>query len=151
MGNPAACHSIQPGRRILKPSRELDALIAEKVMGWVKVERQEQLEGKTWNGKPFTIEQFHNICSMDIAWLVNGELSLHEQPHCSTDISAAWEVVSKLQTQFNLIRIDRNEMKNLWTVIVSDEAMEKTTLAYGDTAPHAICLAALKAVGVNVD
>lgn len=65
-------------------------------------------------------------------------------PDFSTDIKTAWEVVDKLISDGRDIEI-RGFMKNdpsRWQVVV-DNAMYEL----GETASHAICLAALKATG----
>lgn len=102
----------------LKPGRELDALIAEKVMGW----------------KP---PEFIDGVSLERRWK-NDRGEFDSLPRYSTDIAAAWEVVEKI----GLI-IGKNgpvwDAQDLWDLPVY--------FASADTAPHAICLAALKAVG----
>ncbi len=117
----------------MKPSRELDALVAEKVMG-----------GLT-NIKP---------CS-----LADGP------PHYSTDIAAAWEVVEKIQSsEFSLssgyctsdqaktnLRIDIHKERNGYELQFMDRKGHTYCAAYDcPTLPHAICLAALKAVGFDL-
>lgn len=54
----------------------------------------------------------------------------------STDISAAWTVVEKLKDNFKMHYID-----NRYWVSINENIEE------AETAAHAICLAALKAVG----
>lgn len=121
--------------------RKLDALVAEKVMGWVRLERQEQLEGKTWNGELFTVEQFRSLYSMDIAWLVNGELSLQSHPYYSTDIAAAWDIMAQMQAthEFSI-----EQKGSGW------KAHFDADWAGSESAPLAICLAALRAKGIDV-
>ena len=88
----------------MKPGRDLDALIAEKVMG------------------------SENNC-----------------PHYSTDITAAWEVVEKFH------KIDVSHTFDGWfcSIDTSDEYGQNGTWSHaqGQSAPHAICLAALNVVG----
>lgn len=57
-------------------SREQDAIVAEKVMGWRKIERGE-LKG-----------QLEMPCKDGYCWF--------SLPHFSTDIAAAWEVAEAL-------------------------------------------------------
>lgn len=123
--------------------RELDALIAEKVMGWENVHKH----GSRLVGIPPT-QPGIPVC------LAGGEI-----PPYSTDIAAAWEVVEKLQKDnpfwktsnyegwmnFNLGPTTGNDGFG-WYANFGDS----NTIAYGKTAPHAICLAALKALGVEV-
>ena len=72
-----------------------------------------------------------------------------EPPEYSTDISAAWEVVNKLSGGF-YFSID-GQWRSQLTGKISWRSRFKPSLdapyISGDTAPHAICLAALKAVG----
>ena len=94
----------------MKAGRELDALIAEKVMGWSK----EQVE--TW---PVSV------------------------PHYSSRIQDAWLVVAKFP------QVAIYGPHDLWLVRFSDrEGVSINDIddpGRGDTAPLAICLAALKA------
>ena len=102
----------------MNAGRELDALVAEKVMGWTNV---------------------RFIChGLSLRGEVDGEPS-EKVPFYSVDIDAAWDVVEKIGTSFTLERYNR------WYVEFGDRYS-----AAADTAPHAICLAALKAVGVEV-
>lgn len=113
----------------MKPGRELDALVAEKVMGLtsseVEIHRQFWLDGC-----------FSNL------------------PHYSTDIAAAWEVVEKLtskkQPHFQLSLCDSYTENPKWCAEFDLDRPFKRVIAKAETAPHAICLAALKAVGVEI-
>lgn len=105
----------------LPPGRELDALIAEKVM-------QNPL------GRPSFEE---------------GQKYFLDLQHYSTDIAAAWEVVERLGLAIGINEVRPEEGK--W-ICLKDMGEGEGWLfgifegAYADTAPHAICLAALKAV-----
>lgn len=98
----------------MKPGRELDALVAEKVMGWTEV------------------------CGYE------GEYKGYWKilPKYSTDIAAAWAVVEL--PLFDGWAIGRNA-SGKWEVFNPWE--NNFVVSVADTAPHAICLAALKAVG----
>lgn len=106
----------------MKPGRELDALVAEKVMGWTLPQHS-----------PFLLWQGRN-CVVEF------------RP--STDIAAAWEVVEKMSDGF---RFDLHKVggMSLWnTRFTENKVFNALTSTYDSTlAPHAICLAALKAVG----
>ncbi len=95
----------------MKAGRELDALIAEKVM-------DDMLAGIRLDGSPM----FDDI------------------PHYSTQIADAWLVVEKLKEEFDF---DISYSKQGWTMYVYNDTYSGI---YADTAPLAICLAALKAV-----
>jgi hypothetical protein len=106
----------------INPSRELDALIAEKVMGLA-----------VFNGMIFRYIQDYK----------EGDVATAEScpiPKYSTDIAAAWEVVDKLGGDFVLHR------KTAWECVFF-LGRDKYFQDRSETAPHAICLAALKTVG----
>jgi len=88
----------------MKPGRELDALIAEKVMGW--------------------------------SWGIIGDLI----PAYSTDISAAWEVVEEMG---DCLHLRQHGEQGEWEAWFCGYPNSK---AHGETAPEAICKAALLAV-----
>jgi len=101
----------------MKPGKELDALVAEKVMG-IKLASNESL----WFKNPTMIKPY------------------------STDIEAAWELVGQIfgihELQFQV-----DGMPTRWTAMFYHHYFkEKNFRETCDTAPHAICLAALKAV-----
>lgn len=119
----------------MKPGRELDALIAEKVMG-------------------IPISEFNFLWDK---W-ASGASMLSNSYHYSTDIAAAWEVVEKLRKLEHWnggklvvnIRQQDTLCEGQWVVEVSPTFRPTHTLqpmGFSDSAPHAICLAALKAGG----
>lgn len=103
----------------MEPGRELDALVAEKVMGWNVFPHKPdfQIEYKDEQG-------FQYVFRLD-----------EFEP--STDISAAWEVVEKMGP-FTQLTSESYHNKVIWhgsfSVVDSAEA---------DTAPLVICRAAL--------
>lgn len=127
----------------MKPSRELDQFIAKEFMQWTVI------GGKYWSKDGPTLHDME-------AW----------SP--STDIAAAWEVLEKLRdldsgapaiwppaiyapgAVISLGEYNGSE----WQVRMAVSANEDTPInwdvpgfvAYGETAPHAICLAALRAM-----
>lgn len=109
--------------QIMEPGRELDALIAEKVMGWRMLPDNEHF--KTSQG-----------------WGPEGQ-SLAHCPRYSTDIAAAWEVVSKIKkAHWNFVLTCHH---GEWTVKLNHQT-EGDDISEAESAPYAICLAALKAV-----
>lgn len=146
----------------MKPGRELDALVAEKVMGWRAHSP----------GYPSLVD----INGVPTGWLASGQGSQGDDPDFrpSTDIAAAWEVVEKISQLFkdkmikwsdsllmeelcNGIRIQK--VDDYWKAGLTsgedslhgeEHPFMANRSAVGETAPHAICLAALKAVGVEV-
>ena len=111
----------------MNAGRELDALIAEKVMGLAGVR-----DGKSWlYGDNWTYHKKGVLCLV---------------PHYSTQIADAWQVVEKMKEhgadEHNGITIMYDE--NRWYV---EFPLPSWEYAEAPTAPLAICLAALKAVG----
>ena len=118
----------------LNAGHELDALIAEKVMGFAV---------KLW---PHTDRLF-------VAERGNGTQIL--LPAYSTDIAAAWEVVEKLGERFHarlLTPFIRSGDNHYWCGFtplgMTGFNGRPDYEAVAETAPLAICRAALKAVGV---
>jgi len=131
----------------MKAGRELDALVAEKVMG---MEPTEDPWIFRWRyPEPTRGMKIVYIDAPDPsrAWNLF-------QP--SADIKAAWEIVEKLKSEgLRLIltpTADGYEAGFLW--FKPEQEFTCWTAAcdgqYCKSAPHAICLAALKAKGVEV-
>jgi hypothetical protein len=118
--------------------RELDALVAEKVMGWQRGRRYGNGNGE---------------------WIIDGKTSVSRTwdstPHYSTDIAAAWLVVERTtrerdwRWQISVVR----GLAHVWLVPIWHAATEADLRAQPDymvedeTAPLAICRAALVAIG----
>jgi hypothetical protein len=131
----------------MKPGRELDTLVAEKVMGWIPKKRWPDL--LVWE----------NIEGEDrAADEATERYSVYEGFRPSTDISDAWEVVEKLGIIPNSFYIGYKTDKNgkkIYRAFFQKENPITTLIhtyeADAETAPLAICLAALEAVGVKVE
>lgn len=112
--------------------REMDALIAEKVMGY------------TLSG--LSLPAYPKYKLFDIE---SGEFSgyVKEVPHYSTDIAAAWEVVEKMK---NYLFVCGRTDDGIWEAYFFpvNSGIGKLSEAHGDTAPSAICRAALKTMKV---
>lgn len=128
----------------MTPGRPLDALVAEKVMGL-----QDFTASLLWKGELLVRR------SKDDAYM--------PLPCYSTDISAAWMVVEKMKEikpgWAETIDEDRTRLVLSWEIkekkweagwAAADEIYLREWGALGETAPHAICLVALKACGVEV-
>ena len=137
----------------MKPGRELDAMVAEKVMG-LRPKQCKLHPGNTRCGvQSFEIEGktiFQEWgCLYCLRYSKKRIDPARELKPYSTDIAAAWEVVEKLQERGTLTVSSARggsvgELKTFaWCVEIHGPEVEE----WGDTAPHAICLAALKAVG----
>jgi len=108
----------------VKAGRELDALVAEKVMGWRRV----------------------NLSCMDSTidgWLPPILGQGVDPPHYSTNIAATWEVVEKMKDMRPEVSFDGAR----WTVIFWG-AIHLNAIR-SDSPSHAVCLAALKCVGAT--
>lgn len=122
----------------MKAGREMDALVAEKVMGLVLTcpvdARCDHSVGTNRDGTSAK----RNFCR----WPDGKE---HWIPFYSTDIADAWQVVEKLKANGN----------NVWVEWAGTVWVCGTTSVFpdieADTATLAICKAALKAVGVEME
>ena len=122
----------------MKPGRELDALAAEKVMGW----RKKTFPG---GGGGFTAWVDENEKVMK---LISNSTMSETCYRCdyfrpSTDIAAAWEVVEKMSEQWPQYQLAKIE--DGWSVMWGFDGYGWPE-ATGKTAPEAICKAALLAV-----
>ena len=120
----------------MNPGRELDALVAEKVMGCRLI--------------PHVNPKYSPTCGCENrAHRIREEISNDLLAEYSTDISAAWQVVEKMSlfggTGCSLVGPLPGQKWHIHFGKISSDSV------IGDTAPHAICLAALKAVGVNLE
>lgn len=121
------------GVKVVQAGRDLDALVAEKVMGW------------RWSGRylvpPADVETsfWDGSCNRDGV--------PRFLPRYSTDISAAWGVVEKLRDEVAFLDI----LPAADHYIVKIQSAHGTDYVTAETAPLAICLAALKVKGVDVD
>jgi len=128
--------------------REMDALLAEKVMGYTLSDLSLLAYPKY---KLFDIE--------------SGEFSgyVKEVPHYSTDIAASWEVagrLTKIQCGDDFYAFEITKKHYGWWVRVKhplwmgihNELGKNYEMyqAYADTAPLAICRCALKVEGVEI-
>lgn len=106
----------------MKPGWELDALVAEKVMGW-----------KLKNKPDVWVDaggEYHVVGSTHYRMR-------HDFFNPSTDISAAWRVVDKIG-RFYLTNNSPSKNYEMRFIGTGETII-------GDTLPHAICLAALLA------
>ena len=116
----------------MKAGRELDALIAEKVLGLSGVR-----DGKSW--------------LYGDNWTHNKEGVLCLVPHYSTQIADAWLVVEKLHNDsVGIIRVSNGDGDSYDCDILPylPKEMDGCSHAHitAESWPLAICLAALKAV-----
>lgn len=113
----------------MKPGRELDALIAKCI----------------YKVGPRKLKTFNDEPHWPLTWpeLERG-FGYFELPKFSTDIAAAWEVaLAMIANGFECVA--GTGLTVVWDVTFRRH--DVNVHAGGDTVPHAICLAALKAVG----
>jgi ABA sandwich protein len=144
----------------LEPGRELDALVAEKVMGWLwciqacgDISRPGQYEWSRFLAPPANAAAWRDI------WNGKTEAIIEERPRFamgfSTDIAAAWLVVEKMRQtkRFCCLKLHSDFdfvysfSLTLYTQRYQDCGRhEPDFIAQAQTAPLAVCRAALKAV-----
>lgn len=121
----------------MKAGRELDALVAEQVMGL-------DVHWSSSNEPLLTVRSAPNAHHHK------------ELPPYGTDIAAAWEVVEKVGGKAYVemgLRNDAGDGADWCATFGHAEGNTKWIEdggAFAETAPLAICLAALKAVGAEV-
>lgn len=118
----------------LPAGRELDALVAEKVMGWIEVQKQ-----------PIANALGQHVMDDYVGKPSPGPVVM--VPRYSTMISEAWKVADKLRATAQFVAVISGKGPQgvqPWICKVNREGGFLEERA--DTAPHAICLAALKAV-----
>lgn len=129
---------------IIPIPRELDAIVAKKVMGLNVVGRPASRETDRVFLAPFGADN----------WWVEDETGQPTFiPAYSTDIKAAWTVVETLvknKWDFSIRSLDDGWFEVSF-IYHSENNETLEHIEWQDFgAPHAICLAALKAVGVDV-
>ena len=142
----------------MKPGRELDALVAEKVMG-CKLAYQALSElhtGRIINPKEITYcgckESPHGNDGSGLNDFDAGPPSLYRY---STDIKAAWDVIIQVWKKTGKwILVAPNYDGSKWQAYHSTECADPDWGDFyevSDKSPeHAICRAGLKAVGVEI-
>ncbi|MCU5039326.1 hypothetical protein FC686_04420 [Bacillus cereus] len=104
-------------------NKEINNLIAEKVMGW-------------------NLREMENVS----AWVdENDNWTLKQMWNPSNDIQDAWEVVEKLNCDVKVTKTDLKPKYQVHVFVPGDVKM-----VFAETAPMAICKGALKAVGIQL-
>lgn len=121
---------------------ELNRLVAVHVMG---LKDGEDFGVRPYHG-PWKIgEDFGNrYCDRCLA-ADESEPCEDEPPDYSGFLSSAWDVLTTMRDRFGCVVI--NEFSDSHGVQIMRATGEPIASAFGDTIPHAICLAALAAVG----
>jgi len=124
----------------MQAGREIDALIAEKVMGW-KVHAR----NTAWWVKA---EEENESTTNIMGWTCG-----NDRFSPSTDIAAAWEVREHMKKSgfYGLIKDCGKSYTSLFVKTMVDEEGEHEQIGHSlaETAPLVICRAALKALGVS--
>ena len=113
----------------MNPGPEMDAIVAENVMGWRWTHASEG-GGPTWHGSPPEPNDLDDI-SKDHSSV----------PPYSTNIAAAWTILEKAPLG------ELRRLGDRWGACLYGGG---GGYILGATVPEAICRAALKAVGVEV-
>ena len=132
---------------MMEAGPKLNALVAKEVMGLCPVGCQYI----DWQTKTL-VEGSQTYCT-ECDQLANCPVGSKRVKDYSGDISAAWEVVEKVTpTHPNFVLVYWVDSKAAyWQAGFDCEFEESWTYeATSETAPHAICLAALRAVGVEI-
>lgn len=135
-------------QKALDAGRELDALVAEKVMGAVW-----QNMTPAGRKKVLSFPKDRPMITTDGGRVTYHGMDGGNLPHYSTDIAAAWEVVEKVSSmpEFAMFDLDvvpvgvADPMRFSARVVLTDAVR-----VCAETAPRAICLAALQAIGAKV-
>ena len=126
--------------------RELDALVQEHIFGWTWVTEDEEQPEQV----PFLVSSdgdsgiYYPKVAAEFP-----DIQPHFLPPRSTSIAAAWEVVAHprfLPHEISITKTASDDFHCQIVGVLSGTDGERFE-AYADTAPHAIALAALAAVG----
>lgn len=111
-------------------SSEIDRLVAEKVMGWKRT--------------PYGWDVLEKKYNLGIEW---------DLPKFSTNIADAWKVVEKLQKDGWYIELYNENEEWCFDLTKYNEflSVDRFYRASAEGASLAICLAALKACGIDVE
>ncbi len=128
---------------------QVNALVAEHVMAWQGGECDGEI------GEYSTTDPYCQQCGEfeSLSW---GRLAHQKRmPGWSESIAAAWQIVDKYSAAWNIDRYTTFDSTGNWrfqwsvSFAVFDEHVRIGGMGQADTAPLAICRAALLAVGVT--
>lgn len=122
--------------RALPAGRELDALVAEQVMGWKRVEKGHVYFWRTKEMVAELLREHPDVLAVDY----------FPCPYFSTEIAAAWEVVEELARRCWHLSLDYPSGNSRWEWMACFRPQPPGSFVYADTAPVAICRAALLVV-----
>jgi hypothetical protein len=120
-----------PTTTTLDAGREMDAMVAEQVMGWRLEQNHGSAGGMLWHGHGGGF----------------GAMPEGEQPYFSTEIAEAWRVVERMSALGWLWDLDTYSDGQGWHAVVQRPEPDDLRIGSGyGPAPVAICLAALAAI-----
>lgn len=123
----------------MKAGTKLDALVATEVMKWhIVIDHAYTTCNEFWH----SIDNGVSRCRAQVNDLMDGRINRGGGWHPSTDIAHAWEVVEKL-------KLTVQPVEGKWWAGRKVPHCEAECTVEADTAPLAICLAALEIVRGN--
>ncbi len=137
-------------RVVVRSLRDLDALIAEKVLGWYwdQVTFVWDVEPKLYLIPSEGLQSVNQTTSGSWGRDSQRRNLLYDMPSFSTSIADAWQVVEYLRQRYatEMLALSNGFMIRLFS---GDPDNPKYTVRH-ESAPIAICLAALRTKGVEV-
>lgn len=136
----------------MKSGRELDALVAERVMGWtwwdarVVSEYGLVTQPKTTTGYNTKVLMPPKARESSTAFLYENFANGY-YPAYSTDIVAAWQIVNRFKEQSMILNYGEDTQKWECSFIVNGNRY----WGVSSIVPIAICIAALRIVGIDID
>ena len=115
-------------------NRELDALVAENIFG-CKLSFDSNAN------------RYHCLCAVGVH--PNKGKTSYYIPHYSSDISAAWEVFTLVSKEIGCLT-KLSTFPGTWEDEYTWSCDFTTAVGLADTAPMAICIAALRSKGIDV-
>jgi hypothetical protein len=134
----------------LDAGRELDARIAETVLGWRWFMHRPGLEGSSIPGQRFLYPPDTAAVREGVFVLAPPDAPLADSltSYYSTDLAAAWEIVEHMRARdYRFACEDRLGTDGPWWVEFATEEYELGGQAHERTFPLAVCWAALAAIG----
>lgn len=120
----------------MEAGRELDVLIATKVLGYAQPKY-------VYIGEP-------DYSEIDAWWYEDKDGAWEELPKYSVDMGAAWEVVERFKWPKFYVGLQRTDTGN-WRCDIETHGGDGPTYSdYHKTAPMAICLAAIKVINTGI-
>lgn len=137
----------------MKPSRELDAIVAKEIFGdknavqYMESELEEHRAAEEQYKE--VLEKRGNEAAAIEYYMNSRSLIFSTISHYSTDIAATFQIVNRLaHLDFELTKT--NSYKEPWAALFYN-GKGKRIFSKAKTPEHAICLAALRAVGYEED